>query len=422
MRILFISNMYPPHDIGGYEQWCEETAVRLIARGHQVSVLTSRYGVDPGNLNDLQGDVIRRLYLQTDLDYYRPIDFFLNRASKEAANQGELRKAIDQLQPDVIMVWGMWNLTHNLPYWAEQWLPDRITYYLASYWPIDEDPHVAYWRLPARRYLTERLKEPIRNFVLKKFQQEKYPPSLQFRNAICCSEYVRDVLVKAGKLPASAGVLYGGIDTEPFLDLINVSNKNIDESMPLRLVYFGRLIEDKGVHTAVEALALLKQQGLADKLELTIIGSGHPEYENRLQVYIAQSRIEDQVQMLPKIPREQIPEWLKKFDVFLFTSIWPEPFGRTIIEAMAAGLVVIGSDVGGSREIFNQGYDESLLFQPDDAAGLAARIQKVVNDKDLRLRLVDAGRQLVMERFTLERMVDEVEAFLEMVLRGSQAS
>lgn len=411
MRILFISNMYPPHDIGGYEQWCEETAVRLIARGHQVIVLTSRYGVESGEGSDLHGEVIRRLYLQTDLNYYRPVDFFLRRPAQEAANQDELRKVLDQFQPDVIMVWGMWNLTHNLPYWAEQWMPDRVTYYFASYWPIDVDPHVAYWRLPARRYLSEKLKAPVRKFVLDKLQQEKYPPALQLKNAICCTEYVKNILVEAGKLPASAGVLYGGIDPEPFLHPIDVSEK--DENSPLRLLYFGRLIEDKGVHTAVEALGLLKQRNLAGKLELTILGNGHPDYENRLRRLIAKYDIENQVRMLSKVPKEQIPAKLKKFDVFLFTSIWPEPFGRTIIEAMAAGLVVIGSDVGGSREIFNKGYDESLLFQPEDAEGLAERIYKVKSDTNLRLGLVQAGRQMVLERFTLDRMVEDLEKYLE---------
>ena len=47
MRILFLSNFYPPHAIGGYEQWCQEVADRLQARGHVVTVLTSRYGLQP---------------------------------------------------------------------------------------------------------------------------------------------------------------------------------------------------------------------------------------------------------------------------------------------------------------------------------------------------------------------------------------
>src|SRR5207249_4901365 len=124
MRILFLSNFYPPHAIGGYEQWCQEVADLLAARGHRVTVLTSRYGLEPGckmsQTDEKQPPdrpvVIRTLHLQADLAYYQPVHFFLQRRQQERANQRELHRVIDQVQPDVLMVWGMWNLSHNLPY------------------------------------------------------------------------------------------------------------------------------------------------------------------------------------------------------------------------------------------------------------------------------------------------------------------
>ncbi len=102
MRILFLSNFYPPHAIGGYEQWCQEVADRLHARGHTVTVLTSRYGVAAGRTDRIHQRmhraaplVIRTLHLQADLAYYQPADFFLHRRSHERANQQALRHAID---------------------------------------------------------------------------------------------------------------------------------------------------------------------------------------------------------------------------------------------------------------------------------------------------------------------------------------
>ena len=79
-----------------------------------------------------------------------------------------------------------------------------------------------------------------------------------------------------------------------------------------------------------------------------------------------------------------------------------------------AGLVVIGSDVGGSREIF-QHYDQEMLFQPEDAQGLADRITRLLSDPDLCRRLIDSGRHLAFDRFTIRQMTDGIETFLQKV-------
>jgi glycogen synthase len=60
MKILFVTNFYPPHSIGGYEQWCHEVAQILSTRGHQVSILTSRYG-ERGTRIDEKGVQVHRL-------------------------------------------------------------------------------------------------------------------------------------------------------------------------------------------------------------------------------------------------------------------------------------------------------------------------------------------------------------------------
>ncbi len=410
MRILFLTNLYPPHDIGGYEQSCQEVAIRLEERGHDVRILTSRYGVK-SEIDGVENVHTRRsLYLENDLDYYRPLDFFLRRSAREHTNLQELKQTLEEFRPAVVMVWGMWQLSHYLPYWAEHWMPNRVAYYIGSYWPVDADPHSTYWHLPARQFATELLKKPLRSVAFNRLRREGYPPRLQFEHALCCSKYVRDILVKAGKLPSSSGVLYGGIDPNPFM--VPPINGNELKKRPLRLLYFGRLIHDKGVHTAIQAIGLLKQHKLADQIELTILGSGHPEYVAQLRNMVADLDLADRVHFIDKVSRSEVPDWLRRFDVFLFTSIWPEPFGRTIVEAMAAGLIVIGSDVGGSQEIFQEGYDSKLLFQPEDYEALADRITQLINDAERRNRLAQLGRQLVLQRFTLRHMVDQIESHL----------
>ncbi|MBE2224179.1 MAG: glycosyltransferase family 4 protein [Anaerolineae bacterium] len=411
MRLLFLSNFYPPYEIGGYEQWCEEVAVGLKARGHEVFVLTSRYGVQSGTV-EISGEVDRVLFLETDNDYYRPLDFFLRHSSQEASNINELRRKIDEVQPDFVMVWGMWNLSHFLPFWAEQWLPGRVAYFISNYWPADKDLHRSYWELPARRAAAGVVKRPLRALALSQLKREGYPPTLAFDHAVCCSEYVRQTLIDAGKLPEHAGVLLGGTDPKQFLAHSRLNQIGADEETGLlKLLYFGRLIHDKGIHTAIEAIGSLKQQGLADNIELTVLGSGHPEYEAYLHKLVDELGIKEQVHFVNQVPRSKVPEWLGRFDVFLFTSIWPEPMARSVMEAMAAGLLVIGTEVGGQTEML---IDEqnALTFQAEDTEKLAAHIVRIANNPSLRTTLAAAGQQMILEKFTLERMVEDIEQFL----------
>lgn len=408
MRLLFLSDFYPPHDRGGFENLCQEVAVELQKRGHTVQILTSQYGVSALAKNTNNG-VLRWLHLQADIFHYRPADFFLRRPFQEKANARALRRAINQYSPELLVVWGMWNLSRSLPYWAEQWLPGRVAYYVSDTWPVTTDIHEQYWRLPARRRFSELLKGPVRSLALGQLRCAGYPPPLRFERAVCCSQFIRDMLVGAGKLPPSTGVLFHGINPEQFLQTPPSCVKT--ETETLRFLYFGRLVPDKGVHTAIEALGLLKQQGCVERIALTILGSGHPEYEDHLRALVTQLGVGDHVQFTGRVSWEELLAQLKSTDVVLFTSIGPEAMARTVMEAMAAGVLVIGTPAGGQKEMLCDG-ENALVFQADDPASLAQRITYVLDAPAVRCRLAQAGQQVVLERFTLQRMADDMEAWL----------
>lgn len=407
MRILFLTNLYPPYELGGYEQWCQEVAVRLRDRGHQVFVLTSQHGAN--GTEPVEPDVARTLHLQADLYHYRPIDFLRYHRRHERENQEELRRVLDTYEPDAAVVWGMYDLSRNLPYWLEQWMPSRVAYFVSSYWPQDPDIHVEYWRLPGGSKVGELIKAPVRGWALRRLRQEGYPPSLRFERALCCSQYVRDALVATGKLPPSTGVLFGGIDLESFQRYAALGD--YDGRRPLRLVYVGSLLPQKGVHTAIEAVGKLRQQGMAEQVSLTIIGAGHPDYEAQLCELVGRLGIEERVDFVGHVPQPEIPSWLGRFDVFLFTSTWPEPMARTVMEAMAARLLVIGTEVGGQVEMLQDGIT-GLTFGAEDAAALAAQITRVISDPASGRSLVVAAQRMIQERFTLDRMVSDIEAWL----------
>lgn len=404
--MLFVSNLYPPHDLGGLEQQCQEVVERMRAHGHACHVLTSCYGVR--GQPRLEDGVTRALYLEADVNYYRPLDFFLRRPWQECANRRALRAAIDGFRPDIVFVWGMWNLSSRVACWAEQFLPGRVAYNIGGHWFLDPDPHRAYWESTSRNPVARLLLWPFAQLALAILRMEHYPPRPQMSHVCCCSQYLVDALTDAGVITRGAVVIPNGVDPVPF---VTGARKAREPNAPLRLLYFGGLMEHKGVHTAIEALGLLRRQTQADRLQLTIVGAGHPEYEARLRALTKSLALEDKVRFAGRVPRSQIPKILPNHDVFLFTSIGPEGFGRTIVEAMVAGLAVIGTAVGGSKEIF-QFYPENMLFQPGDAAALARQIRRIADETGLLERLAGAGRALVLEHFTLEKRVDQMEAWL----------
>jgi glycosyltransferase involved in cell wall biosynthesis len=184
------------------------------------------------------------------------------------------------------------------------------------------------------------------------------------------------------------------------------------------LLYAGRLVADKGIDTAIRAMAkLVFNRGQRD-MRLSLAGSGSTDYENYLHSLVSQAGLTDYVSFLGWVSPEEMPELLRKFEVLLVPSIWPEPLARIVLEGMATGLVVLATPTGGTREILTDG-ENGLLFAPDDPEDLAQKIVRLADDSTLRRKLARAGRQTVAERFTVMKMLDEMESYLQEIATAS---
>jgi glycosyltransferase involved in cell wall biosynthesis len=164
-------------------------------------------------------------------------------------------------------------------------------------------------------------------------------------------------------------------------------------------------------------ITLLHSQGKRE-IRLSLAGSGSVEYENQLRQLVNQAGLTDYVSFLGWVQPEEMPELLRKFDVLVLPSIWPEPFARVVLEGMVSGLVVIATPMGGTTEILTDG-ENGLLFAAGDAEDLAQKIICLATDPKLRRRLALAGQQTVIERFTKTKMMDEIESYLQEVFRSS---
>ena len=174
--------------------------------------------------------------------------------------------------------------------------------------------------------------------------------------------------------------------------------------------YVGRLVESKGLGTLASALVLLKD--CAWKLHVIGTGDGQPAFERLL----AEGGIRDRVTFHAFIPHLRIPEYLSAMDLLVVPSetqpAWKEQFGRVIVEAMACGTPVVGSD-SGEIPVLISSSGGGLVFAERDAPALAAAIRTMSTQPALRRELAECGREWVLENGTVEvvarRMANAME-------------
>jgi len=236
-------------------------------------------------------------------------------------------------------------------------------YYLANPWPIEPNQHRAYWSLPARRPWLNKVKAACRCAVRCLLHSEWRPVPLRFEHAPCCSGALRDQLLAAGVPLKDAPTIYEGIDVESYARHSAVRRMPASDEA-LSVVYVGLLVPHKGVHTAVEALSRLPPESL-ERVRLTILGSGHPDYESHLRELVRTKALSSHVTFLDPIPRAQLPNFLARHHVLVMPSVWEEPLALIMQEALASGLALVGSATGGTKEVIRDG-ENGLLFGPQD--------------------------------------------------------
>ncbi len=409
MRLLFLSNFYPPFDRGGYEQWCQEVADRLRQSGHQVTVLTSRYHAAHHD-STAQDFVVRQLYLEMEFASLKnAIRFFVGRQKRVRENIAAIRALFAQSTFDAVLVWGMWNLDWQVAAEAESLCPRGVFYYIADYWLTLASQHSHYWRTPARTSLA-RIPKALLKPIAERLLAHEQRPALELAYALFPSAYLRTELLQKGVQFGTTAVIPGAIDTS----LYHVPDQpRWDDSNPsLRLLYVGRLSPEKGVETAIHALGHFLALNPCCSAQLVIVGSGDMDYEISLQQLVFEKGLAPRVEFIGAQPKEKMSEIYSQADVLLFTSIWPEPFGRVIVEAMASGVVVVATATGGAAEIIVD-EENALVFPPQNAAMLASQLVRLVTNPGLYERLAAAGRCTALEHFDIVRMAEGVERYLE---------
>jgi glycosyltransferase involved in cell wall biosynthesis len=413
MRILFLTNFYLVRGSGGEEQSCQQVVDGLKQRGHTSLVLTSMHGTNNVPV-ELDG-IYRALYLEMDLVPLRhSMTFFTKRKAREKHNLQVFDRVIQQFEPDIIFIWGMWNLHYSLPAFAEAKYPNKVVYRFATYWPTLPSQHEFYWRTPGRKWYSRLPKQVLGQVALAMLRKDAQKAPLEFRHTICVSAAARNVLVEAGVPVSHARIIHTGLDVKHYLDRSEQRSLH-QEDQYLNLLYAGRIFPEKGIDTLIEAMIKLVYGQGKRAIRLSLVGSGSVDYKNYLRKLVNEAGLTDYVSFLEWVSPEEMPELLRKFDVLLLPSIWPEPFSRAVLEGMISDLVVVATRTGGTPEIIVDS-ENGLLFMPNDPEDLAKKIAYLVNDPESCNQMRQAAKATILERFTMKKMMDEIESYLQDVL------
>jgi len=199
---------------------------------------------------------------------------------------------------------------------------------------------------------------------------------------VCVSEAMRRAVSERLPTPPPLVVVPNGVD----LDRFYPSGDPVDDGGVFRVVYVGRVVPEKGVIHLIEAMALALRR--ADRpIALSVVGSASFQgralstYERELRRRADELGLS--VDFRPFVPHDQLAEIYRSASLVVVPSVYPEPFGMVVLEAMACGTPVIASPHGGLVEA---GGDAAVYVEPTDHAQLADEILALAHDRDRWLR------------------------------------
>ncbi len=172
--------------------------------------------------------------------------------------------------------------------------------------------------------------------------------------------------------------------------------------------YAGRLDAAKGVWDLLEAAQLAAQRG-APEFSLVLIGGG--PLRSKISKLTQRSTVKPPIAVIRHVPHHQMPAYLNALDVLVLpsrtTPRWKEQFGRVIIEALACGVPVIGSDSGHIPHLIND-TGGGVIFPEGDIEALAESIEELLSNPGQREALAQRGRQAVLEKYTWRRVAQRL--------------
>lgn len=218
---------------------------------------------------------------------------------------------------------------------------------------------------------------------------------------IAISNSVKNSIIKKGKIKSCfIEVVYNGIPLEQFPYVIRSHNED-----SLKIVFVGRLLEEKGLHILLEAI-----QKSINKTNIycTIVGDG--VYRNNLERIVNSYGMQDRIIFVGS--QINVYPYLENADVFIHPALCEEGFGITLVEAMSTGLPCIAFNKGAVPEIIDDGKN-GIIVRKTTSVQLSKAIDKtIILNKNGQLRVMGKEARVKAEEFSCQSMIIKLEKFL----------
>ena len=374
MRLLLVNYEYPPVG-GGAGNATANLARELASLGVEVIVLTSAFRGLPGQ-EQTDGFTVQRVPVaRRYIDRCKPFEMltFLSSASIAAL------KLARRWRPDVtITFFGIpsgpvglvLRLAYGIPYIVSLRggdVPGFQPYDLALY---------------------HRLVSPIIRFLWRR------------ASGVVANSRGLQALAQRSASEVSVQVIPNGVDVERFHPAPHARKNG-----PIRLLFVGRLVYQKGLDLLLQALALMPS---GSDVILEVVGDGDARPD--LEAMVGAMGISERISFAGWCPRSEMPLRYQATDIFVLPSR-DEGMPNVVLEAMACGLPVIVTRIAGNEELVQEG-ETGLLVPCEDPVALAQALARLAADGESRRRMGRAGRALVEQYYTWRRAA---EAYLALI-------
>ncbi len=371
LRILILTNLYPPQAIGGYERAIADFAKLLHQRGHAVLVLTTNTENHTVDYTPTNTEPFVRRCLSLGGYWSEQGAFWFPPEKAETIhleNEKNLKEELKNFQPQVC-------LAGNIDFLGVELLDIILA---------ENIPTVHYVMNASPGYPPEQT------------------PKSSLHKYVTCSDWLLNEIQAQGYPIENAQTIYPGAAVEEFYQA------ELPPHDQLRIAYASLVMYYKGADVLVEALSLLHAAGI--NFTATIAGSTlEPDFVEALHQLIESEGLQEQIKLPGVLSRVELKNLYRTHNVLVFPSRFEEPFGISQIEAMAAGLTLVTSATGGAKEIVEHGQN-GLIFEsenPLDLADVLSSLPRFPNEWEAVTR---RGQERAMSQFSQVKTVEQLES------------
>jgi len=426
-------NLFPPLHAGTFDFRCQAVTEALTKRGHEIYVLTSKYGL---TTEQRDREIARRLILNGKFE--QPlVTGYGGLKEIESYNNAVVLETIQMFQPELIYVWSMQGLSKSIIFSLRNSKVPTV-YDVADEWVADgirNDPWLRWWNTDSPGFFNgflrktfelagrrDKLTDTAPTRMMKGYERvpelfgknaspETVAPNsigaFHFERIYFCSAALKAQAENAGFRVGHAEIIYPGIATDRFW-----CDPKPASHVPRKFLIVSRLTPQSGVMTALQGLREAIKNGV--QATLSVYGRGESEQIAQLRSYAIQHSLPVEFLTVSN-QQKDLAQVYRQHDTYIYCAEWDEPFAITPLEAMASGLPVIAARSGGVRELLRSG-ENGLVYSPGDAVELGSRMMETQMQPALRLQMTENAQAEVMSRFSESYMLDQIESYLNTTL------